>query len=103
LILTLGHRELADLDEKKIADIMGVNPAVLSREFKTDQDMTLNEFIQRERVYRAFFMIEKNHETSIKALCVKLGFTAIPNFCREFKRVLFIDPYRYIKLKKEKE
>jgi AraC-like DNA-binding protein len=100
-ILSRDRRELAALDEKKIAGIFGVRRSHLSREFEATQKMALDKFILKERLHRAFFMIEEDQEVSGRELSEKLGFAKFRNFSREFKNLFLIDPDRYIHLRRK--
>jgi AraC-like DNA-binding protein len=100
-ILSRDRQELATLDEKKIAGIFGVKRSRLSREFKAAQKVDLDRFILKERLHRAFFMIEEDREVSGRELSVQLGFAQFKSFCREFKNLFLIDPDRYIHLRRE--
>ena len=98
-ILTRRDRDLAVLSRNNIARFFGVESVSLAREFMSDQKMTLDQFILRERLYRAFFLIEKNHKLSGNRLARELGFNSAGTFRREFKNLFLISPDKYIRLK----
>lgn len=98
-ILTRRDRDLAVLSKNNIARFFGVEDASLAREFMAGQNMTLDQFILRERLYRAFFLIEKKHRLSGSRLARELGFNSPGIFRREFKNLFLISPDKYIRLK----
>lgn len=100
-ILSLNTRELVELNEPAIALIFDVDPLSLSRQFEKEKKITLTKYIVRERVYRAFFSIEKNPLVSGTELSAEFGFFTTDIFNREFKNIFLIHPERYIFLKKE--
>lgn len=99
-VLTRKDEELARLDEKKVAEIFCVELSKLKQAFKNDMNLSINKFIKREKVYRAVFAIEQNRVISTQSLSKKLGFPRLSHFSREFKKMMLIDPDRYIHLKK---
>lgn len=99
-ILTRNHEELAALDERKLAEVFGINRSLLSRSFKRRQKMAVDRFILRERLYRAFFWIEKARGISGRELSRQLRFDRFEDFGREFKKLFLLTPDRFIALKR---
>lgn len=100
-ILTRHNEALAGLGEDEIARTFGINKSRFSREFRKEYNMSVDQFILRERLYRAFFFIEKNRggsELSGTKVSEKLGFRQYQNFASEFKNYFLIEPDRFIHL-----
>lgn len=100
-ILSRKNDELAFLSNTAIAREFGINRISLCTRFRKDQDVRLQKYIQREKIYRAFFMIEKNNWISDSKLSKKLGFRSPGTFNREFKSIFLICPKRYLDLKRK--
>jgi AraC-like DNA-binding protein len=98
-ILTRDIEELATLSTEKIAKTLHRNRAYLHRKFKSDQKISIHQFILREKMHRTVFVLEKNKEISIAELSRRLGFLSVERFVREFIKYLAVDPLRYRELK----
>ncbi len=99
-ILTCSLDELKNLSVEKIARNLQVNRSYLSRSFKIDQQMSLSDFILREKIHRAVFILDRNHEQSVQELSDTLGFYREEDFVVEFKNYIAVDPGRYRDLRK---
>ncbi len=98
-------REIGELRYLKAIDIarnFGINNFYLSRIFKIDQKITLNNFILREKIYRAVFILEENFDKSIEELARELGFVKVADFNSEFKKYFTISPERYRDLRRKR-
>lgn len=99
-ILSRNVDQLRNLKVGKIARTIGANSSYLSRRFKIDQQMSLHDFILREKIFRAIFILEENPGASIRGISKELGFPDFSDFALEFKKNLAIDPERYQYIKK---
>lgn len=99
-ILTRELNELSTLTPGKISEALGLNPVEMTLAFESDQHIPLDRFILREKMYRAFFLVEKNHEITIEELAKKTGFHQTHEFAKEFETVFLIDPGKYKELVK---
>ena len=99
LILTRNIESLGRLTEEKIAETLEISPTYLLKIFETDQRISLSRFILREKIRRAFFILEKDHTISIEELSRKLGFRQTNDFSREFKKFIAIEPTKFKNLK----
>jgi AraC-like DNA-binding protein len=97
-ILTRKPEELSILTGQKIAAALGLDLLNLTRAFESGQHISLDRFIVREKMYRAFFQIEKNHGITIEELAKKMGFLQTGEFAKEFETLFFIDPGKYKEL-----
>ncbi len=75
--------ELTDLDE-----------SYLCRLFKRECHMTINEYIQNQRINEAKWMLESS-DNSIIDISHLLGFSTQSYFCSVFKKVVGVSPAKY--------
>lgn len=87
--------ELAAIKVDTIASSLGVNPSYLSRKFKSDKEMTLNEFITGEKMHRSALSLVRNKRVSIVSLAKRTGFARADYFVILFKNFFGIHPKRY--------
>ncbi len=99
-ILTRRPKELKNLKVLDIAEMIGINRAYLSRRFKYDQRISLSNFILREKIYRAIFILKEDGEKSIEELSRELGFMNVEDFDNEFEKHLAISPGKFRDLSK---
>ncbi|MCU0289838.1 MAG: hypothetical protein MUF15_26025 [Acidobacteria bacterium] len=98
-ILTRDIEELKTLTVEKIAGYLNVDTFYLLKAFENEQNVVLKNFITREKIYRAVFILEKNQCISIDEISEKLGFSQANDFAAEFQEYLAIDPHRYKELR----
>ena len=101
-IVSLKDDELADLKVDILASSLGVNPSYLSRKFKSDKEMSLNEFITGEKMHRSAIMLSKNKKVPIVSLAKRTGFARADYFVILFKNYFGIHPKKYGQLKRNK-
>lgn len=94
-IVTRKEEELAALKVDTIAVDLGVNPSYLSRKFKSDKDMTLNEFITGEKMHRSALLLIRNRNVSIVGLAKLTGFARADYFVILFKDYFGIHPKKF--------
>ena len=97
-ILTRQLDELSTLTREEISGALNLDPVKMTRAFESDQHISLDRFIVREKMYRAFSLIEKNHGITIEELAKKMGFLQTLEFAKEFKTIFLIDPGKYKEL-----
>ena len=97
-VLTLDTQELSTLTSQKVAEVFGLNSKEVNRAFASTQELSLDQFIMREKMYRAFFIIERNSEISLNQLAREMGFYSLRDFEKEFETLLLIHPARYKEL-----
>jgi two-component system response regulator YesN len=99
-VLTRGNDELALLKVSIIADTFGVNPSYLSRTFKADKDITLNEFITGQKMFRSALMLKKNRSLTMEDLATIVGFSRADYFITLFKNYFGVHPQKFKKNRK---
>lgn len=100
-ILSRENEELKNLTEFKVAKGIGANRSYLSQSFKIDRNITLSKFVKREKIHRALFILEKEHDKSIRELSGELGFLKVKDFIMAFKSHVAIAPEKYRELRKQ--
>jgi len=100
-ILSQKTEELKNLTEEKISRIIGIELSHLSRRFSKDQKITIPGFILREKLYRAYFILNKGPEKTVDSLSRELGFLQVEDFSNEFEKFFAITPDRYRDLKRD--
>lgn len=100
-ILTREVEQLGKLTVLEIADFIGVSTHQLTRQFQSSPPMTLDEFIIREKIHSAVFILDKNKNEYIEILADRLGFQDVETFVRAFENYMHIHPQRYRELQRE--
>jgi AraC-like DNA-binding protein len=94
-VMTSSDEALKELTVAGIARRFNVDRSHLSREFKSDKNFTLCNFIQREKVARAAISLRDSDALRIENLSKKLGFCSTEYFREVFKRYHGISPSKY--------
>ena len=100
-ILSRKLEELGSLTEEEIAQEVGVSLPYLLRNFKKNQNISLKNFITREKIHTAIFLLEKQKDLTIEDLAGKLGFPKINQFYDAFCGFIAVDPLTYKVLKRQ--
>ena len=87
---------------EEIAEAIGISPGHLSRVFRQDMDMTIQEYIQKFRVERAANLL-KYSEASLTEISDYVCFHSQSHFGNAFKRYMRMTPKQYRDQYKEKE
>jgi two-component system, response regulator YesN len=101
-VLTRKNDELALLKVSIIADTFGVNPSYLSRTFKADKDITLNEFINGQKMFRSALMLKKNRNLTMEDLATIAGFSRADYFITLFKNYFGVHPQKFKKTRRSR-
>lgn len=85
-----------DLNRQELADAVHLNPEYLSRLFKKETNMALNQFIIQEKLKVASAMLR---ETSIPVslVALRIGYSNFSYFSQVFKRETGLSPLDYRK------
>ena len=94
-ILTRETNDLAMLKVSNIAATFGVNPSYLSRIFKGDKDITLNEFITGEKMFRSIGLLKNEKQITMDDIARIVGFSRADYFITLFKNYYGIHPKRF--------
>jgi two-component system response regulator YesN len=97
-ILKQSIENLRELTVQKIAEALAISSDYLSQQFKEDQNISCPEFILREKLHRAFFILTKERDISIAQLAKELGFSNAEYFSSEFETYHAVTPERFIEI-----
>lgn len=84
-----------NFDVMFLADQLGMSHSSLYRKIKTVTGMSVIEFINEYRIFKAVQCF-KEGETNISTVSVKCGFNDLKNFRDSFKRKMKVSPKQYI-------
>lgn len=87
-----------DLSLDIISNSINANPYELSRQFKKETGKTITEYINKQRVNEAIYILE-NQNISITAVADMIGFNDVNYFTKIFKKIKGITPSEYRKTK----
>jgi AraC-like DNA-binding protein len=87
---------------EEVADAIGVSPGHLSRVFRSDTGMSIQDYIQKFRVERAANLL-KYSEASLTEISDYVCFHSQSHFGNVFKRYMGMTPKQYREKYKEKE
>lgn len=96
-VLTRDTKDLGALRVANIAANFNVNPSYLSRIFKGDKDITLNEFITGEKMYRSVDLLRKDKDITMDELAQIVGFSRADYFITLFKNYFGVHPKKFRK------
>lgn len=99
-IVTLTDEQLAALKVEVVASNLGVNPSYLSRKFKSDTEMTLNEFITSEKMHRAASLLLRKRDVSLFNLAKITGYARADYFVILFRNHFGIHPSKFGQLRR---
>jgi len=103
LIESCKEDELETLKVDSVAEKLGVNASYLSRKFKADKKMSLNDFITGVKMFRCARLLRNSTEVSTYSLARKMGFARADYFVTLFKYSYGIHPKNFAKLKETPE
>ncbi len=83
-----------DISRGEIADAIYLNPEYLSRLFKKETGVALNEFIVREKIEQAKSMLEETN-IPVSVIALKIGYTNFSYFSQVFKKHTGFSPMEY--------
>lgn len=98
-VMSVQDEQLAGLTVSKLAYQFDIDRSKLSREFKKQKKMTLDKFLNKEKMFRAAFLLISDDETSIKEVSQRIGFCTSEYFIRVFRDYFGVVPRRFKELK----
>lgn len=92
-----SSNDLSDITLNKMSQLVNVSYTYLSRLFKKELGISFTDFINKERIKRAFpLLFDKQKRVTDIAICS--GFKDVQQFERVFKRFYNMTPIQYRKL-----
>ncbi|MBQ2700489.1 MAG: helix-turn-helix domain-containing protein [Clostridia bacterium] len=94
VILRIEADLTADLSLKAHADFLNVNPSYLSSLFKRETGFTLTEYVNKQRVNHAIFLLNST-EMQIQTIAQYCGIPDVNYFTKIFKKMVGKTPKEY--------
>lgn len=94
-VMTITDKELADFSVAKLANSLEINRFKLTRLFKQQKGMTLEQVLLNKKMDRAAFLLRTN---TVKEVAERIGYLTSDYFIRSFKRYFGVPPDRYKEL-----
>jgi len=99
-ILKCKPLDFHDLNVNAIAGHFNVSVPHLSRDFKKNMKICLHEYILREKIKRACFLLKQNLRLTVKEVSRILDFCSCDYFIRVFKKYVGTTPGEFRKMDK---
>jgi methylphosphotriester-DNA--protein-cysteine methyltransferase len=97
-ILSRNNQELSHLTPESITEMFNGESSSIHDDFEAKIQISLDDYLSRERIYRAAHQLRKHQVSSLESLGDSLGFEDSQTFSSEFKRFFHIEPERYFYL-----
>ena len=94
-VLIMEDEEFAALSVCKLAEEFDIDRFKLSREFKRETDINLENFLLKEKMTRAALMLMAYRDITIKEVAERIGFCTCDYFIRKFRQYYGIVPGKY--------
>lgn len=94
-ILSRRHEEFPLLSVSMLARTFGTDRYKLLREFKKEIDMTLEYYLNQERMCRCGFILLSNPDIAVKEVSKMMGFCTSDYFIQVFKKFYGIVPGQF--------
>jgi two-component system response regulator YesN len=97
--MTVTDEEFADLSASILANAFKIERCKLSRQFKRQTGITLEDFLFREKMNRAAFLLKAHGDITVKEVSKRIGYCNSDYFIRRFRGYYGIGPGKYRKFK----
>jgi AraC-like DNA-binding protein len=98
-VMGITDKEFADLSVATLANSLKIDRYKLSRQFKLQTEMTVEEFLFKEKMARAAFLLKSAVGMTVKDVSERIGFCTSDYFIRKFKKYYGIAPGKYKEFK----
>jgi len=98
-VMTVTDKEFADLSVGRLAYSFKIDRYKLSRQFKRQTAMTLEDFLLKEKMTRSAFLLKAYRDITVKEVSQRIGFCTSDYFIRKFRKYYGIAPGRYKEFK----
>jgi AraC-like DNA-binding protein len=98
-VMTVADEEFAAISVGTLAHLFNVERSKLTRQFKRQTGLTLEDFLFKEKMARAAFLLKAHGDITVKEVSKKIGFCTSDYFIRRFREYYGIVPGRYRELK----
>jgi AraC-like DNA-binding protein len=98
-VLTMPDDEFAVLSVGELARLFEMDRYKLSRHFKSQTGITLEEFLYKEKMTRAVFLLLTYRDITVKKVAERIGFCSQDYFVRKFRQFYGVVPGKYSEFK----
>ncbi len=98
-VMSVTDEEFAALSVGTLAYSFKISRFKLSRQFKHQTAMTLEDFLLKEKMTRAAFLLRSHGDITVKEVSRRIGFCTSDYFIRKFRAFYGIAPGRYKEFK----
>lgn len=98
-VMTVTDDEFADLSVGRLAYSFKIERSKLSRQFKRQTGITLEDFLFKEKMTRAAFLLKVHGDITVKEVSKRIGYCNSDYFIRRFRGYYGIGPGKYKELK----
>lgn len=100
LVKELDDNQMKDISVTFIANELNIDRSHLSREFRSQKNITLHSFIIQEKMRRAADLLNSSCEMKVSKISLKMGFCSSIHFSRVFKKHFGVVPSKFRKFRK---
>lgn len=98
-VMAVTDKDFSAMSVSTLAYFFKINRFTLTRQFKRQTGMTLEDFLLKEKMTRAAFLLRAYKNITVKEISEKIGFCTCNYFIRCFRQYYGIAPGRYRGLK----
>lgn len=98
-VMSLRDREFANLNVAALAYSFKIDRFKLLRQFKSQAQMTLEEFLFKEKMSRASFLLIAAAGITVKEVSERIGYCTSDYFIRKFRQFYGVAPGKYKDIK----
>jgi AraC-like DNA-binding protein len=98
-VMSVTDEQFANLSVAGLACSLQIDRFKLSRQFKSQSAMTLEEFLFKEKMARAAFLLKTFEDITVKEVSRRIGFCTCDYFIRKFKQYYGVAPGMFKKFK----
>jgi AraC-like DNA-binding protein len=98
-VLTMVDEEFATISVGELARLFEMDRYKLSRQFKSQTGMTLEEFLYKEKMTRAALLLLAYKDVTVKKVAERIGFCSPDYFIRKFRQFYGVVPGKYSEFK----
>lgn len=98
-VMSVTDEEFAELSVGTLASMFKIDRYKLMRQFKAQTDMTLEDFLLKEKMARAAFLLKTYADITVKEVSERVGFCTCNYFIRRFRKYYGIVPGKYKRIK----
>ncbi len=85
-VMTVTDEEFSGINVSNLALHFRIDRFTLSRQFKKHKNMTLDEFLSKEKMLRCVLLLLANKDITVKDVAERIGFCTSDYFIRAFRK-----------------